>query len=477
MQQDYFCSHFASRVLGFWGSLASMVSYVGVSRPSGMLRDRGWVAQHRQKKIWKGGFASSLAAARWLAARLRVPVDKLRRRKRSGVQADPNALPMSRYHGVVCRVRQSGGVLYEVRVPGQLPKTFTEEMSAAKFVSRYRRVALKKLKKPEPFTRALAKKLWGCVFRVFKLYQPGDLVHLVKMTKECQSWFTQEPTLLMICVMLKYGPWREAFITSWRSLLSSGVPVCPSSLRQRASMLLRALQGMCKKMDAVDDELWRTSLGRNISHVNGPLATLHTFGVVFRCSGGLRLGLQSKRVCRGLLETTRAVKRLSKWVRLADDCVVQAPRTCEAWVAEHSKLDMAFQRHGVYRPLSYNRNFAIRGLLLSAMGAEDIEALQGASDITVRDFAQAFPDQRAWLRRLPRWPGMTLQDLFDDLGYDGRPECFSMYTCLLLTRGMRKTPQWYQKHGRRLTELMLDQGRAQGVMRLPLVCVDDLRKA
>ena len=157
MQQDYFCSHFASRVLGFWGSLASMVSYVGVSRPSG--RDRGWVAQHRQKKIWKGGFASRLAAARWLAARLRVPEDKLRRRKRSGVQADPNALPMSRYHGVVCRVRQSGGVLYEVRVPGQPPKTFTKEMSAAKFVSRYRRVSLKKLKKPEPFTRALAKKL------------------------------------------------------------------------------------------------------------------------------------------------------------------------------------------------------------------------------------------------------------------------------------------------------------------------------
>ena len=64
-----------------------------------------------------------------------------------------------------------------------------------------------------------------------------------------------------------------------------------------------------------------------------------------------------------------------------------------------------------YQPFSYNRNFAIRGLLVSAMAAEDIEALQGASDITVRAFAQAFPDQRAWLSRLPRWHGMKLQDL------------------------------------------------------------------
>ena len=457
-----------------------MVGYVGISRPLGA-KQRGWAAQHRKAKLWKSGFASSSEAASWLAAQLKVRKASLLRHGGGSTTTKSSrvpGLPMSRYHGVVVRVRRCG-FLYEARVPGQRPRTFVDEEKAAKLVARHRSVPLDKLRKREPFTRAMAKKVWRRTFRVFKRYQPADMLHLLKLETESQPWFKQEPTLRLLCVMLKFGPWREALLASWRGVSeSSGVPAAARNHKQRACMLLQALKGMCKQMDNHDDELWRTSIGRNVSHVNGPLATLNTFRVVFRCSGGrrsLRLGLQHKRLCRGFLEHTSARGRLTRWVASADDCVVQPPRTCEAWVLEHGKLDGHFQQYRIYAPGSYNRNFLICGLLLAAMKSESITALRGAADISVQAFAQAFPDQRSWMIRLARRTSMRLQDLFDDLGYHGRPECFSMYTCLLLTRGMRKSEHWYKKYGRRLTKVMLDQGRTAGVMRLPLACVNDVQ--
>lgn len=290
--------------------------------------------------------------------------------------------------------------------------------------------------------------------------------------------FLQERALRLIVVMLKYGPWREAFIAAWQAASkSSGVAVAELHRQQRARLLLRALQGMCQRMNGVDDELWRTSLGRNISHINGPLATLIGFGVVFRCPGarGLWLGLQSKRLCRSLRERNRALQRLSRWVALADDCTWQAPRTCQDWVAEHSKLDKCCTKHSVFKKGAYKRNFLIRGLLLAAMERQGIKMLKGDDNISVQVFSQSFPDQGRWMLRLARYPGMCLREFFQEVHFDGRPELFTMFTCLLLGKGMRLSPQWYRKHGKHLTRLMLGQGRRTGVMRLPVVCVHDVR--
>ena len=37
---------------------------------------------------------------------------------------------------------------------------------------------------------------------------------------------------------------------------------------------------MCIDMDGVDARLWSASLGKNISHANGPLATLNRLGIL-----------------------------------------------------------------------------------------------------------------------------------------------------------------------------------------------------
>lgn len=280
----------------------------------------------------------------------------------------------------------------------------------------------------------------------------------------------------MLSVQLKYGPWRDVFLAEWSARSEAfGVPVFRRTVQQRARLLLQALRAMCQRMDGYDDSVWLQSLGKNISHASGPLATLNRLKVVFPCSDhrSLHLGLKRKRLCSGAQDTSRACLKLTAWVRLADECVVNAPKTCQDWITEHAKADRIFQKHNIFPPRSYMRNFVIRGLLLAAMESKGFRRLTGANDTLVRDFAVAFPDQSSWLMRLPHRPSHNLQAFFEEIGFDGRPELFSMFTCLLLTKGMWWAPEWYRKQASYLKAAMLEQARCSGVMRLPLLCVQD----
>lgn len=97
---------------------------------------------------------------------------------------------MSSYRGVVVRKRKAC-CLFEARVLKKPPKTFGNERDAAAHVARCLGVPVKKLKKPNPFTRRLALQVWSSVFRVFKRYRPGDLENLMSLEIEFQSLFEQ----------------------------------------------------------------------------------------------------------------------------------------------------------------------------------------------------------------------------------------------------------------------------------------------
>ena len=269
----------------------------------------------------------------------------------------------------------------------------------------------------------------------------------------------QESALRLVCIQLKYGPWRDVFVQQWVKVScssgsgdrsGSGVLV---SQEARAKCLFDALAATCQRMQSISDDLWEESLGKNISYVCGPIAWLTRVGVLKTCSRGhkhrLTLGrTTSKRLCSGVTERKKAESVLLRWVGLADASEVQPPSTCEQWVAEHERLSQVFDDHRIFKPKSYMRNYSIRALILSATS----KRLSGAASITTARFARAFPDQGKWLKNLPRrGSNKSLQEFMQDLDYDGAPEMLSMFLCLLLTARMWHAEEWYAKHSRALT--------------------------
>ena len=214
--------------------------------------------------------------------------------------------------------------------------------------------------------------------------------------------------------------------------------------RDGSEFLLRALSLACKRMDGYDDKVWEESLGRNVSRVCGPLATLSRLGVL-RKGGCLRLARSppfTRSVCSGVQERSVAIAQLMFWRRLARACAVslRAPRSCEAWVEEFERLQVLFQEHGLLQRGNYLRCYVSRALLLAEMHRCRVRRLSGPDRVLTKVFFATCLDEKMWQNKMQR-PGKTstLAEFFRDVRYDGRPELFSMFTCLLLCEPMRQS--------------------------------------
>ena len=118
--------------------------------------------------------------------------------------------------------------------------------------------------------------------------------------------------------------------------------------------------------------------------------------------------------------------------------------------------------------------YTARAILLAAMHRAGVGKLGGTSQIYVRDFAAAFPDEREWFSRLcSAWDTTTVKEFFSDLQYTGRPEFWSMFSCLLLTRSMWLSDAWLLHHCASLRKAMCSQHHHR-IMRLPALCVRDV---
>lgn len=263
------------------------------------------------------------------------------------------------------------------------------------------------------------------------------------------------------------------------------------SVSSRARVLLRVLKHTCQKMDGVDEHLWTSSLGQNISHVNGPIAVLLRLGVlknvrksvlkskqVVKSNCFLKLGAskskQLRRLCEGLAENAQALAKLRRYVRFADDAHIgQAPKTCADWVRVFGSLDAKCEEHKIFAPRSYMRHWLIRGVLLAALARDGVEQLASPQEVTLSEFMKCNPDSSSWMRKL-RVKGQcgSAKAFFQSIGYNGAPELCSMHLCLLLAKSMRKSPQWFETHCRTLQARMLGELKF-GLMKLPALCVKE----
>ena len=100
------------------------------------------------------------------------------------------------------------------------------------------------------------------------------------------------------------------------------------------------------------------------------------------------------------------------------------------------------------------------------MAREGVEHLSGAASVTRVSFASAGPDQKGWFSRLgTRKSGPSLQSFFDDIGYRGRPELFSMFSCLF--GSMQVSPAWLDHHATQCMAYSKDYRSQHGIDPVP----------
>ena len=124
---------------------------------------------------------------------------------------------------------------------------------------------------------------------------------------------------------------------------------------------------------------------------------------------------------------------------------------------------------------NYKTQWLARALLLCAMSRAGVKALGCTYVVTVSSFARAFPDSKAWFGALiAKGNSATLRSFFANLKYDGRPEFFSMFACLLGNQALWVQPTWLKKHRRSLKSAMHEYVAQNGFMGVPALCVKDV---
>ena len=120
----------------------------------------------------------------------------------------------------------------------------------------------------------------------------------------------------------------------------------------------------------------------------------------------------------------------------------------------------------------YLLNWMVRGILLAAMHRNGVTRLSGSRGVTVTEFAVAFPDACSWFQILPTSDSSScLQMFLQSLEYDGRPELFSFWACLLLTAACRQGPTWYAQHAGAIARMRKAYHHKHGVHIVPARCV------
>ena len=94
----------------------------------------------------------------------------------------------------------------------------------------------------------------------------------------------------LLCVNLKYGPWRQQLMNSWEQRPRRVASGC-QGVAKRADVLLKTLLVTCKQMHGRhhDVRAWGVSLGYRVARANGPLATLSRLGITLPPAKGCKV--------------------------------------------------------------------------------------------------------------------------------------------------------------------------------------------
>lgn len=141
----------------------------------------GWIAQKPDQRLFREGFRTALAAARWIAGELGLVVSELRRRSASGRQGAEAKRTLSfdrgdsisRFRGVIPHRGK-----WLARSPGgEHCGTYASQGDAARAVARFLKVPLRSLRRGGPSQRVL-RQTFRAAYSVFRGYCPGDWANM-----------------------------------------------------------------------------------------------------------------------------------------------------------------------------------------------------------------------------------------------------------------------------------------------------------
>ena len=454
------------RAQGLWGpgALSAMpeprkYKYVSWQQP-GKRYEGGWVGQVRDPQTGQQAYtcnrqATQLAAAKTVAKILGVSVTALQLRP---AQGRPTTC---KYMHVYPRGQQ-----WRVQIGSTCDSYHSTQKEAAEAAAKILGCEARDLV-ADLVPASVVRQRMSVLEPLYKQLLPLDLEDAVGRATSSAKMYRAEPTLQLICLQGKYGPFRTALLEAWTTLQakpgpqrsrrptkesrSPGVKKDEEMLKNRAAHVFQVLVLAVRKCSGQPMAEWVRNCG-NLSHVSGFIPVLTRLGMVTHGQGGRRnvhLGANGLPYSLpiGPRRTAAAHRLISKYVQAADafaEVLRTPPRTCSEWLDKLQVLTARLEpikAPGLASSCTYTLPWTFRAWAISSMRKEGIKSLGGAATCTLARFQDMFPDQKDVLGKLRRsWNVrrcqqgqaalQTAKDLMDELAYKGPPELLTCRLCL-----------------------------------------------
>ena len=291
---------------------------------------------------------------------------------------------------------------------------------------------------------------------------PGDLADLAGADKGL--W--QDPRLLVVLVLAKYGPHRRLLEVNARRLQRA------SPHQGDVDFIYAVLCDTLVSLRPLSDA-WRVNVGWNTWHHAGlahfalRLGVLEKIGA--RGTGAIQAGTQDSWY-RVLPLSPATTLRLAKLVEVGEALArMPVPTTIKLWALNMQMLH-ATLRQGTPVGLKgeYTGRWLGRTWMLHLLGEARATLHIDTSKVTAYSLMGLFPDQCKWLVRFARSkPTVTkLADVLKLVGYDGPIELFTMYCCLFgaaYSRLAGKKEDWLMRMRHQWRKRLLQQLALDGV--------------
>ena len=414
----------------------------------------------RGKPIYKA-FETEAAAVAYLMKKTRSSEAKLLR------SSGPVVMKWSSYMGVSWH---RGNQKWIAQHGGKTLGAFKSQEEAALCLSRCRGVPKDSLSKSSKIPRQYAVKRFRMLMPVFQDGLPGDLSSATQHAKDSASMFSAEPVLEFVSILSKYGPFKDSLYAAWRN-------DCKGKRWQ--SRVLRIIGKACvafSNLSCEQIEPWITHCGRNVSHHMGPLPLCRRLRVLVSCSRtskhALIMGKDTRpvRLAMSFQEKAIACRKLESvrkfMCAIAESRRRGVVRTCSQWCQFTREALSAMKVHkppALTKGSGYTKLWFIRSLLI-ASGTQQLQV----KDTSVEQFCVAFPDARCWLSIFPKKQLMT--KAMAEVGYSGRPELFTMFLCMVGSKGMNFDLAWLQSHLEDFKALQQAVGQEANLTPTPCFC-------
>ena len=453
-------------------------------------RTSGWIVQWQGRTL--GGFHDTEEAAADTLRRARG----LKRKNQLDLMPAPSKAPRqgSAFIGVCYHKGLQRFVVHDANTGG----TYATAQEAAS-------ARAEALELPGPEKKTIpAKELIKRISLMRAVYMPvrgnmslfADLESAVQHVVQSKAMFAAEPTYEMMCIQLKYDPWRNALLSAWNmrgsteyawnavqsSSLSSTMSFHDDELHARASNLHSVLVQAVRNMANTDTEAWSRNCSRVVGRHSAPERVLQHLGILEEGPWAVQRSVSTLALSKEQVDAS--VQKLKKviwaWTRITK-VISNAPRTCREWYTLQKAMEKELLALKVDIPRlprtkdSYVRAWTFRTLLIMRMRSQGISQLTADNDITPFKFCRLCPDQNDYMYKLyyalrPK----SIEEFLSKCGFAGcPPELLSCFACFAGDSAWEGLGQ-SQYDVKSWTQVLHNYRKKHGLTAIPAVIISEM---